>query len=58
MDSNPKSLTLSLSLSFGYVVDWRERFVADMFVCLPFLVVESDIDLAQFMDATLAVTFG
>ncbi len=58
MYSIPKSLTLSLSMSFGHVVDWRERFRADMMVCLPVLVVESDIDLAQFVDATLAVTFG
>ncbi len=58
MYSIPKSLTLSLSLFFGHVVDWRERFLADMFVCLPFLVVKSDMDLAQFVDATLSVTFG
>ncbi len=56
--SMPKSLTLFLSLSLGHVVDWRERFLADMFVCLPFLGVESDMDLSQFVDATLAVTFG
>ncbi len=56
--SMPKSLTLFLSLSFGHVVDWRERFLADMFVCLPYLGVESDMDLSQFVDATLAVTFG
>ncbi len=58
MYSISKSLTLSLSLSFGNVEDWRERFLADIFVCLPFLVIESDMDLSQFVDATLAVTFG
>ena len=47
-----------LSFSFGYVVDWRERFREDIMFCLPFMVGESDVDLAQFVDATLAVTFG
>jgi hypothetical protein len=56
--SIPKSLTLFLSLSFGDVVDWRDRFLADMFVCLPLMVVESDMKLSHFVDATLAVTFG
>ncbi len=56
--SMPKSLTLFLSLSFGGVVDWREHFLADLFVCLPFMGVESDVGLPLFVDATLAVTFG
>ncbi len=56
--SIPKSLTLFLSLSFGGVVDWRERFLADLFVCLPFMGVQSDVELPHFVDATLAVTFG
>ena len=56
--SIPESLTLFLSLSFGYVVDWRDRFLADMFVCLPLMVVESDMELSHFVHATLAVTFG
>ena len=54
----PQVLTVFLSLSFGHVVDWRERFREDIMFCLPFMVVESDVDLAQFVDATLAVTFG
>jgi hypothetical protein len=58
LSSIPKVLTLFLSLSFGHVVDWRERFREDMLFCLPFWAVESDIDLAQFVDATLTVTFG
>ncbi len=56
--SIPKSLTLFLSLSFGGVVDWRERFLADLNVCLPFMGVETDVELLHFGDAILAVTFG
>jgi hypothetical protein len=58
MYSMPKFLTLFLSLSFGLVVDWRERFRADMVVCLPCMGVESNVELLLFVDATLAVTFG
>ncbi len=58
MYSIPKSLTLFLSLSFVGVVDWREHFLADLFVCPPFMGVESDVELPHFVAATLAVTFG
>ena len=57
-DSIPKSLTLFLSFSFVGVVDWREHFLADLFVCFPFMGVESDAELPYFVSATLAVTFG
>ncbi len=50
----PRSLTLFLSLSFGCGVDWRERFLADVFLP-PYC---SDLGLAHFVDDALARTFG
>jgi hypothetical protein len=50
----PKFLTLLLSLSFGCEGNWRERFLADVFLpphC-------SDLGLAHFVDDALARTYG
>ncbi len=49
----PKSLTLSLSLSFGCVGDWREQFLADVV-----LVSSDDVGLSHFVHDALARTFG
>ena len=49
----PISLTLFLSLSFGGVGDWRVRFLSDVF-----LAVESDPELPDWVEATLATTWG
>ncbi len=49
----PISLTLFLSLSLGGVADWRSRFLADVF-----LAVGSDPELPDWVEATLAATWG
>ena len=51
----PQILTLFLSLSFGGVEDWRERF---MDVARPLLPHDDDPSLAYFVHHTLARTFG
>ncbi len=54
----PKFLTLSLSLSFGFVADWREQFLADV----EYLFLSPERldyrDLARFVEDALARTFG
>jgi hypothetical protein len=42
-----------LSLSFGGVGDWRVRFLSDVF-----LAVQSDPELPDWVEATLATTWG
>ena len=49
----PISLTLFLSLSFGGVGDWRVRFLSDVF-----LAVEANPELPDWVEATLATTWG
>ncbi len=54
----PEFLTLSLSLSFGCVADWREQVLTDV----EYLSRSPDRldyrDLARFADDALARTFG
>ena len=52
----PQILALFLSLSFGCIVDWRDRFLID--VALPLLPHDDDPSLAHFVHHTLARTFG
>ena len=47
------SLTLFLSLSFGDVGNWGVRFLSDVF-----LAVQSDLELPDWVEATLATTWG
>ncbi len=50
----PEFLTLFLSLSFGCVADWREKFLADV----EYLSRSPDRDLSRFVHDALARTFG
>ncbi len=50
----PEFSTLSLSLSFGLVADWRDQFLADV----DYLSRRPDQDEFRFVNDVLARTFG